>query len=101
SSEILVIYLFATRRSSDLSFMDSEDIVYGYCTEYFVEFTEDKLKKHAFVEDDFRQTLSNYGDSLLVASTDEFVKVHVHTEAPGEDRKSTRLNSSHVSISYA
>lgn len=61
--------------------IDTDDIVYGYCTEMMVRFEADKAP---FDEADFRQEMSQFGDSLLVISDDEIVKVHVHTETPGE-----------------
>ncbi|MCM3237765.1 DAK2 domain-containing protein [Heyndrickxia oleronia] len=66
------------------SFMNTEDIEFGYCTEFMVKFEEDKLKKHPFSEEKFRNELSRFGDSLLVVSDDELVKVHIHSEQPGE-----------------
>jgi len=66
------------------SFLDTEDIVYGYCTEFMVKLKEDKLRENPFSETDFRNMLSEIGDSLLVISDDEVVKVHVHTEQPGQ-----------------
>lgn len=65
-------------------FMDTSDIEYGYCTEFMVKFEGEKLKEHAFDEDTFRNELSKHGDSLLVVSDDEVIKVHVHTEYPGK-----------------
>ncbi|GEN30388.1 hypothetical protein HNQ35_001018 [Cerasibacillus quisquiliarum] len=65
-------------------FMDTSDIVYGYCTEFMVKFEADKLEQTPFDEAKFREELSKHGDSLLVASDDEIVKVHVHVEYPGE-----------------
>lgn len=65
-------------------FMNTADITYGYCTEFMVQFEEDKLKENPFVEEEFRNLLSKYGDSLLVVSDDSVVKVHVHTENPGD-----------------
>ena len=32
----------------------------------------------------FRQELSQFGDSLLVISDDEVAKVHIHSEEPGD-----------------
>ncbi|WP_080874794.1 DAK2 domain-containing protein [Oceanobacillus timonensis] len=64
-------------------FMDTEDIVYGYCTEFMVKLEDEKLKEHPFDETTFRNELSEWGDSLLVVSDDDIVKVHVHAEAPG------------------
>src|SRR5699024_6655771 len=49
-----------------------------------VELEADKLKEHPFDEDTFRKELSERGDSILVVSDEEIVKVHVHTEYPGE-----------------
>ncbi|MGG0668978.1 DAK2 domain-containing protein [Lederbergia citrisecunda] len=65
-------------------FMNTEDIVYGYCTEFMVKFEDEKVKKHPFEESDFRQDLSKFGDSLLVISDEEIAKVHIHTEEPGD-----------------
>ncbi|PIC97137.1 hypothetical protein CSV69_02720 [Sporosarcina sp. P26b] len=65
-------------------FMNSEDIEFGYCTEFMVKLDSDKLLDQPFDEAVFRQDLSELGDSLLVISDDEVVKVHIHTEEPGD-----------------
>jgi len=65
------------------SFVSVESIEHGYCTEFFVQLQEDKVAGTIFNEDQFRTELSEYGDSLLVASDQELVKVHIHTEKPG------------------
>ena len=65
----------------DMDFMNPEDIVYGFCTEFTVRL--DKEKKE-FNEDKFREDMSKFGDSLLVISDSEYVKIHVHTETPGD-----------------
>ena len=64
--------------------MNTEDIVFGYCTEFMVDLKDKKLLKIHFHEERFRQDLSQYGDSLLVISDEEVVKVHIHSEQPGE-----------------
>lgn len=64
-------------------FMNTDEIQYGYCTEFMVRFEEDKLKEHPYDEEAFREELSEHGDSLLVVSDDEIVKVHIHAEYPG------------------
>ncbi|PBB05830.1 MULTISPECIES: DAK2 domain-containing protein [Salimicrobium] len=64
-------------------FMNTEDIHYGYCTEFMVKFEEAKLEETAYDEDAFREDLSEFGDSLLVVSDEELIKVHVHVEDPG------------------
>lgn len=61
--------------------INTEDIIYGYCTEMMVRFGKNKK---AFDEQEFRQDMSQFGDSLLVINDEEIVKVHVHTEHPGK-----------------
>ncbi|WP_347941804.1 DAK2 domain-containing protein [Peribacillus simplex] len=63
--------------------MNTEDIVYGYCTEFMVRLESEKLANQPFDEEKFRNDLSEYGDSLLVISDDVVVKVHIHSEQPG------------------
>lgn len=60
------------------------DIEFGYCTEIMVKLGEGKTVTDAFDYDTFRNHLNELGDSLLVVADDEIVKVHVHTEFPGE-----------------
>lgn len=61
----------------------TEDIVFGYCTEFMVKFEQDKIAKHPFKEEVFRNDLSGFGDSLLVIADEDVVKVHIHSEQPG------------------
>ncbi|CAA3855563.1 Dihydroxyacetone kinase family protein [Staphylococcus aureus] len=61
--------------------INTEDIIYGYCTEMMGRFGKNKK---AFDEQEFRQDMSQFGDSLLVINDEEIVKVHVHTEYPGK-----------------
>ena len=65
----------------DMDFMSPEDIVHGFCTEFTVRLDKDKKD---FNEDKFREDMSKFGDSLLVISDSEYVKIHVHTETPGD-----------------
>lgn len=62
----------------------SEDIQFGYCTEIMVKIGQGETVTDEFDYDTFRNHLDGIGDSLLVVSDDEIVKVHVHTETPGE-----------------
>lgn len=56
------------------------EITFGYCTEFIIvleqEYNED-------TEAEFKEYLSSIGDSLVVVSDDDIVKVHVHTNHPG------------------
>jgi uncharacterized protein len=64
--------------------INTEDIVFGYCTEFMVRFEADKLAKNQFNETNFRNDLDKMGDSLLVIADEDVVKVHIHSEQPGE-----------------
>jgi uncharacterized protein len=74
----------AEHHKSVQSHMNTEDIEFGYCTEFMVKLEDDKLKNNPFSEEEFRLDLSQYGDSLLVISDQEVVKVHIHSEQPGD-----------------
>ncbi|MEY8446103.1 DAK2 domain-containing protein [Enterococcus ratti] len=62
----------------------TEDIHYGYCTEIMVKIGEGPTVDRSFDYEEFRNYLNGLGDSLLVVNDDEIIKVHVHTESPGE-----------------
>ncbi|WP_376716309.1 DAK2 domain-containing protein [Vagococcus carniphilus] len=62
----------------------TEDIKFGYCTEIMVRIGEGPTVDSEFDYDTFRNYLNELGDSLLVVADDEIIKVHVHTEQPGE-----------------
>ncbi|MGF9965555.1 DAK2 domain-containing protein [Bacillus rhizoplanae] len=74
----------AEHHRSVQSQLSTEDITYGYCTEFMVKLDEEKMKENNFSEQKFREDISVYGDSLLVVSDDEIVKVHIHAEHPGD-----------------
>jgi DAK2 domain fusion protein YloV len=74
----------AEHHKSVQSHMNTEDIVFGYCTEFMVKFEEANLAKHPFDEQVYRNDLSKLGDSLLVIADEEVVKVHIHSEQPGD-----------------
>ncbi|WP_281887772.1 DAK2 domain-containing protein [Paenibacillus sp. YYML68] len=61
----------------------TEDIEYGYCTEFMVTLNPEKTAALPFNELQFREELSAHGDSLLVVADDDLVKVHIHAEYPG------------------
>ncbi|MBL1226803.1 DAK2 domain-containing protein [Enterococcus sp. BWR-S5] len=64
--------------------MATEDIHFGYCTEIMVQIGEGPTVDSNFDYETFRNYLDGLGDSLLVVNDDEIIKVHVHTEHPGE-----------------
>jgi len=71
-------------RNSVHGAMATEDIEFGYCTEIMVRLGEGDTVDSEFDYDEFRNYLNDQGDSLLVIADDDIVKVHVHTETPGE-----------------
>lgn len=62
----------------------TEDIEFGYCTEFMLTIEPGKVKGMVFDESKFREQLGKLGDSLLVVADEELVKVHIHAEYPGE-----------------
>ena len=66
------------------SHLATEEITFGYCTEIMVKIGDGPTADTAFEYDTFRNYLNELGDSLLVVNDDEIIKVHVHTEYPGE-----------------
>ena len=52
------------------------EIARPYCTEFIVKNTKVPVKE-------VRKTLENMGDSMVVAGTDDVLKVHIHTDHPG------------------
>lgn len=57
------------------------DIKFGYCTEFII-----LLNKPMPLEEEhsFKEFLTSIGDSIVVVADDEIVKVHVHTNHPGQ-----------------
>ena len=60
--------------------IDTSHIKYGYCTEFIIMLEKEY---NAEIEAKFKESLTSIGDSLVVVSDDEIVKVHVHTNHPG------------------
>ena len=61
--------------------MDEADIKFGYCTEFIINLNEPMPEAE---EASFKAFLESIGDSIVLVADDEIVKVHVHTNQPGE-----------------
>ncbi len=61
--------------------IDTSHITFGYCTEFIILLEKDWDMD---IELKFKEFLGSIGDSLVVVSDDEIVKVHVHTNHPGQ-----------------
>ncbi len=59
---------------------DMEHDEFGYCTEFIIQL-DDEAK--AYNEVMFRKELEKLGDSIVVVTDEDLVKVHVHTLKPG------------------
>ncbi|MBQ9023481.1 MAG: DAK2 domain-containing protein [Eubacterium sp.] len=57
-----------------------EEIKFGYCTEFIVVIDEPISEEQ---EVDFRAFLEGIGDSIVLVADDDLIKVHVHTNEPG------------------
>lgn len=60
---------------------DTESIRFGYCTEFIAHLPE---KNAESLEGEVRDYLSGIGDSLVVVADEDVIKVHVHTNHPGQ-----------------
>ncbi len=71
----------STSVSTDDLPMDEADIKFGYCTEFIINLDKPMDDKE---EKLFKDFLESIGDSIVLVADDEIVKVHVHTNQPGE-----------------
>ena len=78
-----VDYSFAASKKEStvrISAQTEADIRFGYCTEFIIMLEKAYDEK---TELDFKAFLESIGDSIVVVSDDDIVKVHVHTNDPG------------------
>ena len=57
------------------------DIKFGYCTEFIIMLNEPMPEEE---EHRFKEFLTSIGDSIVLVADDEIVKIHVHTNHPGQ-----------------
>ncbi|CVI68276.1 DAK2 domain protein [Clostridiales bacterium CHKCI001] len=65
----------------DRSQIETADIKFGYCTEFII------MTEQPFTEYDemaFKSFLESIGDSIVCVADEDVVKVHVHTNHPGQ-----------------
>lgn len=60
--------------------IEDVNIEFGYCTEFIVNIEKQYGEKE---EASFKAFLESIGNSIVIVSDDEMVKVHVHTNHPG------------------
>ncbi|MHA6532484.1 DAK2 domain-containing protein [Paenibacillus sp. BAC0078] len=76
--------ILSSVQSSAQSQLSTEDIEFLYDMEFFINRLLGGAVKAEFDEEVFRKALSVNGDSIIVISDDETIKVHVHSKTPGE-----------------
>ncbi|MBE0339313.1 DAK2 domain-containing protein [Paenibacillus sp. 23TSA30-6] len=64
--------------------LETENIEFLYDMEFFINRQLGEAQGTDFDEEAFRLALSVDGDSIIVISDDDVIKVHVHSKAPGE-----------------
>ena len=67
-------------QKQDISSEETE-ITFGYCTEFIILAEQEFTSKE---ELELKEFFSSIGDCVVVVSDDEVVKVHVHTNHPGQ-----------------
>ncbi|MEE1195567.1 MAG: DAK2 domain-containing protein [Lachnospiraceae bacterium] len=60
--------------------VETADIKFGYCTEFIILLEKEFTDKD---EMEMKEYLTSIGDSLVVVADDDIVKIHVHTNDPG------------------
>lgn len=65
--------------SADKKQINTEDIKFGYCTEFLIQKTNSSIDACSF-----KKAISHKGDCMLVIDDDDVVKVHIHSNNPGE-----------------
>lgn len=78
-----VDYSFETPKKEGevrISAQTEAEIRFGYCTEFIIMLEKAYDEK---TELEFKAFLESIGDSIVVVSDDDIVKVHVHTNDPG------------------
>lgn len=71
----------SSTRVTRISEETEKEIKFGYCTEFIVLLDKPLSEEEEFK---FKDYLMSIGDSVVIVADDELVKVHVHTNHPGE-----------------
>ena len=69
----------AVKEAADFSDFNTEDITFTYCTEFIVN-RDPECEKEPH---ELRAYLESIGDCVVVVDDEEIIKVHVHTDHPG------------------
>ena len=75
--EVTVKDISKTKQSSNRKEISTDNIKYGYCTEFIITGDTSKVEE-------FKNTISKIGDSMVVVALDDIVKCHIHSNNPGQ-----------------
>lgn len=70
-----------TSSVTKISAQAEADIKFGYCTEFIILLDREMPEEE---EHRFKEFLTSIGDSIVLVADEEIVKVHVHTNHPGQ-----------------
>ncbi len=70
-----------TVESSAGTGISTDDIKYGYCTEFIINLERPVSEEE---EDKLKEFFTSLGDSLVFVADEEIIKIHVHTNHPGQ-----------------
>lgn len=56
----------------------------GYCMEFILQILTEKHPKNAYNQEEFSQNIAKFGDSVVVVTNNDIVKVHIHTKIPSK-----------------
>lgn len=69
-------YNKSTENISAANNLEDHEIKFGYCTEFIILGDSSKA-------DEFKNTINEFGDSMIVVGYEDVIKVHIHTNDPG------------------
>lgn len=75
--EITVQDINKTKQTANRKEISTDNIKYGYCTEFIITGDTSKV-------DEFKETISKIGDSMVVVALDDIIKCHIHSNNPGQ-----------------
>lgn len=75
--EITVQDINKTKQTANRKEISTDNIKYGYCTEFIITGDTSKVNE-------FKETISKIGDSMVVVALDDIIKCHIHSNNPGQ-----------------
>lgn len=75
--EITVQDINKTKQTANRKEISTDNIKYGYCTEFII--TGDTSRA-----EEFKETISKIGNSMVVVALDDIIKCHIHSNNPGQ-----------------